>query len=110
MLSFRIGPFPITVYPWFFLTAVLLGSDFGFGWKMAAWIFVVFVSVLIHELGHAVVGRVYGGHPEIHLQAFGGVTFPRFRAQPGPGRQFVLSVAGPLAGLLLGAAAFALTR
>ena len=110
MLRFRVGPFPITVYPWFFLSAVLLGGDFGFGWKMAAWIFVVFASVLIHELGHALVGRAYGGHPEIHLQAFGGVTFPQFARRPGPGRQFVLSLAGPVAGLLLGAFAFALVR
>ena len=110
MLRFRIGPFPITVYPWFFLSAVILGGDLGFGWKMAAWIIVVFFSVLIHELGHALVGRWYGGKPEIHLQAFGGVTFPQFRERPRPGRQFILSLAGPIAGLLLGAAAYALVH
>jgi len=110
MFSFRIGPFPVRVYAWFFLSAVLLGQSYGFGWRMAAWIFVVFVSVLCHELGHAVVGRVFGGHPEIHLQAFGGVTFPQFRKSPGPGRQFVLSVAGPLFGLFLGAAAWGLVQ
>jgi Zn-dependent protease len=110
MFSFRLGPFPIRVYPWFFLSAVLLGSAFGFGWKMAAWIFVVFLSVLVHELGHALVGRAFGGHPEIHLQAFGGVTFPQFPERPKPGQQFVLSVAGPLFGLLLGAVAYTLVR
>jgi len=110
MLSFRLGPFPVTVYPWFFLSAVLLGGNYGFGWQMAAWIIVVFLSVLIHELGHAVVGRAFGGHPEIHLQAFGGVTFPQFSRRPSPGRQFVLSVAGPVFGLLLGAAAYAMVR
>jgi Zn-dependent protease len=110
MFSFRIGPFPVRVYAWFFLSAVLLGQSYGFGWRMAAWIFVVFVSVLCHELGHAVVGRAFGGRPEIHLQAFGGVTFPQFRKGPGPGRQFVLSVAGPLFGLFLGAAAWGLVQ
>ncbi|MCA1827007.1 MAG: site-2 protease family protein [Myxococcales bacterium] len=110
MLNFRVGPFPVRVYPWFFLSAVLLGGDFGFGWQMLAWIFVVFLSVLVHEMGHAVVGRVFGGHPEIHLQAFGGVTFPQFRDRPGPGRQFILSVAGPIAGLMLGALAYTLSR
>ena len=110
MLHFKVGPFPVSVYPWFFITAVLLGTGYGFGWKMLAWIFVVFVSVLVHELGHAVVGRGFGGRPEIRLEAFGGVTFPQFTTRPGPGRQFILSVAGPVAGLLLGAAAYLLVR
>jgi len=110
VLHFKVGPFPVSVYPWFFITAVLLGTDYGFGWKMLAWIFVVFVSVLVHELGHAIVGRLFGGRPEIRLEAFGGVTFPQFATRPGPGRQFILSVAGPVAGLLLGAAAYLLVR
>jgi Zn-dependent protease len=108
VLHFRLGPFPVSIYPWFFLSAILLGGSLGFGWQMAAWVVVVFVSVLVHELGHALVGRAFGGQPEIQLQAFGGVTFPRFRAPPGPGRQFLLSLAGPVFGLLLGAAAYAL--
>ncbi|HEY6912923.1 MAG TPA: site-2 protease family protein [Myxococcales bacterium] len=110
MLHFKVGPFPVSVYPWFFITAVLLGAGYGFGWKMLAWILVVFVSILVHELGHAVVGRVFGGRPEIRLEAFGGVTFPQFPTRPGPGKQFVLSLAGPVAGLLLGGAAFLLVR
>ena len=110
MLRFRVGPFPVSVYPWFFFSALLLGQDFGFGWKMLAWIFVVFVSVLVHELGHAVVGKLYGGAPEIKLEAFGGVTYPRLRAAPGPGKQFILSLAGPVFGLLLGGACWLLVH
>jgi stage IV sporulation protein FB len=110
VLHFKVGPFPVSVYPWFFITAVLLGAGYGFGWQMLAWIFVVFVSILVHELGHAVVGRVFGGRPEIRLEAFGGVTFPQFTRRPGPGKQFILSLAGPVAGLLLGGAAYLLVR
>ena len=108
MLRFKVGPFPVSVFPWFFLSAILLGAHHGFGWQMLAWIFVVFVSVLVHEMGHAVVGLVYGGRPEIRLEAFGGVTFPQLPSRPGPARQFILSFAGPVAGLLLGAAAYGL--
>ncbi|TMA08428.1 MAG: hypothetical protein E6J86_18545 [Deltaproteobacteria bacterium] len=110
VLRFKVGPFPVTIYPWFFLSAILLGAGYGFGWRMAAWIFVVFVSVLVHELGHALVGRAFGGRPEIRLEAFGGVTFPQFRSRPRPGRQFILSFAGPIAGLLLGAVAYGTVR
>ena len=110
VLRFKVGPFPVTVYPWFFLSAILLGAGYGFGWRMAAWIFVVFVSVLVHELGHALVGRAFGGRPEIRLEAFGGVTFPQFRSRPRPGRQFILSFAGPIAGLLLGSVAYGTVR
>jgi Zn-dependent protease len=112
VLKFKVGPFPVQVYPWFFISAVLLGSasGYGFDWTMLLWIAVVFISVLVHELGHAVIGRALGGRPEIRLEAFGGVTYPQLRQRPGPGRQFVLSLAGPVAGLLLGAACYGLLR
>ncbi|HZR10695.1 MAG TPA: hypothetical protein VFA79_19060, partial [Myxococcales bacterium] len=108
MLRFKVGPFPVLVYPWFFISAVLLGPGIDSGWVLVAWVLVVFVSVLGHELGHAIVGRVYGGQPEIRLEAFGGVTFPKVARPLGPARQFVLSFAGPIAGLLIGAAAYGL--
>jgi hypothetical protein len=60
-------------------------------------------------LGHAVVGRILGGTPEIRLEMLGGVTFPQLLQRPKPSRQFLLSLAGPVAGLALGAAAYALT-
>src|SRR4051812_694826 len=111
VLHFKVGPFPVSVYPWFFISAVLLGGrGLGFGWGMLAWIFIVFVGVLGHELGHALVGRVLGGHPEIRLEAFGGVTFPQLPKRPTPARQFLLSVGGPLAGLLLAAIASGVLR
>src|SRR6266850_1752339 len=109
-LRFKVGSSPVSVYPWFFLSAILLGAGNGFGWQMLAWIVVVFVSVLGHELGHAVVGRLLGGRPEIRLEAFGGVTFPQLPKRPGPARQFILSFAGPVAGLLLGALAYGLSQ
>jgi Zn-dependent protease len=111
VLHFKVGPFPVSVYPWFFISAVLLGGrGLGFGWGMLAWIFIVFVGVLGHELGHALVGRALGGHPEIRLEAFGGVTFPQLPKRPTPARQFLLSVGGPLAGLLLAAIASGVLR
>lgn len=110
MLRFRVGPFPVAVFPSFLIGALLLGFYYGEPWKLVAWTFVVFVSVLVHELGHAVVGRALGGSPEIRLEGFGGVTFPNLPRAVGALRQILLSFAGPVFGLLLGAAVYALKR
>lgn len=65
-----------------------------------SWAVVVFVSILVHELGHALVARRFGlrvGTIEIH--GLGGhVTHARTTAQ----RQLAISLAGPFAGLTLG--------
>ena len=111
MLRFRLGSFPVSVYPSFLIAAALLGYVWMEGWQsLLIWIAVVFVSVLVHELGHAVVALAFGGRPEIRLEGFGGVTFPRLPQPPPAWKQVVLSVAGPIAGLGLGVAAWALGR
>ena len=92
----------------FLITAVLLSGLGGSVLDVALWVVVVFVSVLVHELGHALVGLSYGGHPEIVLQGLGGVTFPRLRTRPGAIKQIILSVAGPIFGLIPGAIAWAI--
>lgn len=119
MLRFRFGPFPVTVYVSFLVAAALLAYlwiDTGsLNTRDAlplflAYVAVVFVSVLVHELGHAFVGRAYGGSPEIRLEGFGGVTYPRLQERPSAWRQVVLSIAGPIAGLGLGILATLVAR
>ena len=68
----------------------------------------LFASLLLHELGHAVQARREGMEIEgITLWLFGGVA--SFRgAFPGPGAEFRISVAGPIVTLALGAAFIAL--
>ena len=74
----------------------------------AAWVIAVFVSILWHELGHAIFQRKYGMRTEIELYHFGGLA-------KGEGRRLtrtqdiIVSAAGPGAGLLLGGAIFGLT-
>ena len=108
MLRFHVGPFPVTLEASFLITAVLLSGLGGSPLEVALWVVIVFVSVLVHELGHALVGLWLGGKPEIVLQGLGGVTFPRLRARPRALHQILLSIAGPAFGLLPGAAAWAL--
>jgi Zn-dependent protease len=119
VLRFRFGPFPVTVYVSFLVAAGLL----AYLWidagslntrdavpLLLAYVAVVFVSVLVHELGHAVVGRAFGGAPEIRLEGFGGVTYPRLQERPSAWKQVVLSIAGPIAGLGLGVLATLVAR
>ena len=61
MLNFKVGPFPVTIEASFFIFAVLLGYGRGGVIELVSWVLVVFASVLIHELGHALVGRRLGG-------------------------------------------------
>ncbi|MGZ6087672.1 MAG: site-2 protease family protein [Polyangiales bacterium] len=76
-----------------------------------AWTAIVFVSILLHELGHALVARRYGASPVITLHAFGGLT-----SYSGEGlvmtrfRRILISLAGPFAGFALGLAVFLATR
>jgi Zn-dependent protease len=105
---FSILGVPVRVHPFFWLSAVLLGSfryagaPIGFLW----WIPIVFLAVLLHELGHAFAARRFGHSPEVHLVAMGGLTvFPAGRLTHG--QNIMVSFAGPLVGLIIGGAAWA---
>lgn len=97
---------PIRVEWSFWLIAVLLGYRAREGWLLAAWVAIVLVSILVHELGHAVALRVFKQRPHVVLHAFGGVTYGssayRSRAQ-----SIIVSAAGPLTAVaLLGVPAY----
>ena len=126
MLRFRLGPIPVEVHPSHFLMAIAFGS-LGLSdrdpsvWPgralvshdalthasavvgvVAIWVAIVFVSVLVHELGHALVSLAYHYQPSIQLVGLGGLTRPN---APGPipwHREVVLTAAGPLMGAALG--------
>ncbi len=108
MLRFRLGPFPVAIEPWFWISAVLLTGMGGSIISLAIWVAVVFVSVLVHELGHAGVALALGGRPQVVLRAFGGVTMPGLRNKPSAIAEIILSIAGPLAGLSLWLVAYGL--
>lgn len=70
---------------------------------IAEWGLVVFVSVLVHEMGHAFAGRAFGLAPQITLYAMGGLTsWADSRKSLSPFQSISVSLAGPLSGLLLG--------
>lgn len=68
-------------------------------------VLVIFGSILVHELGHAVAATLFGLQPiAITLHGFGGVTSHR-RADH-PWKELVVTLAGPSAGLSLAVLAF----
>jgi Zn-dependent protease len=72
-----------------------------------AYAVLLYASVLIHELGHAVTAMKFGlPVKRITLQLLGGVT-EMGRESNSPRREFAIAGAGPALSLLLGAAAWA---
>ena len=77
-------------------------ADSSVAWLLAcAAALLLFASVILHELGHALVARRYGLPVHaITLFALGGVT-EIADAPPEPVRDFLVAVAGPAVSLLL---------
>ena len=73
------------------------------------WAAVVFVSILLHELGHALVARAFGAKPNITLYAMGGLTSYQ-GARMSRVQETVISAAGPGAGIALGGAVWLATQ
>ena len=106
-LAFRLFGIPVRIHLWFWLMALWLWSlDRGHGWAgLLVWVAIVFQGVLMHELGHAFVGRVFGRSPRIELVALGGLTWWEQRESMSPGRSLLVSAAGPAVGILIGSIA-----
>jgi stage IV sporulation protein FB len=101
-LHFRVFGFPIRVHPFFWLVTLLMGMGGGSTppVEMLIWVVAVFVSILVHELGHALVQRHFGGRPWITLYGFGGMAACD-DCERSTRSQILISLAGPAAGFLL---------
>lgn len=100
-VRFTVFGIPVRVHPAFWIVGCLLGFQSGDMRLTMIWIGCLFGSILVHELGHALVARHFGWPPSIILYHFGGLaTF-----QPSWGytrkRAILVSLAGPGAGFVL---------
>jgi len=108
-LRFTVARVPVRVHPLFWLVAALLGFSAGDPVFVLIWVGVVFVSILVHEFGHAIAMRHYGESPRVVLHALGGLTIAEptpwggrwANVSPGGRQQILISAAGPGAGFLL---------
>jgi len=106
-LQFSIAGIPVRVHPLFWLVALLLGST-GDLLMLPIWVIVLFISILIHELGHAFAFRRYGQRSQIVLHFAGGLTIPEpvawgsgwANVALSRGQEIFIALAGPFAGFL----------
>ncbi|HAX69613.1 MAG TPA: hypothetical protein DCY14_08410 [Anaerolineae bacterium] len=116
-LRFSIAGIPVRVHPLFWLIALLFGSGSNSLFGILSWVVAIFVSILIHELGHALAFRRYGQDSHIVLHFAGGLTVPETvswgagvaRVGLTHNQQIVVSLAGPFAGFLLAALVLAVS-
>lgn len=90
---------PISISPAFWLVAALIGylSSFSFLGTLV-WVVVIFVSVFVHEMGHALTAKAFGLKPRIAFVAMGGLTYHHGQSLPF-WKQFLIVLNGPLFGL-----------
>ncbi len=112
-LEFDLAGIRVRVSAWFWLAAALLGWNvcqaFSGGDQrmllqmLVIWIGVVLLSILAHEMGHALAYRGFGQSAHVVLYHFGGLAVPDSwgRRHLRPMERLLVSAAGPLAQLLL---------
>ncbi len=111
-LTFRLFGFPVRVHPLFWLATLFLGSslfDPDHPEFILAWVAIAFVSLLAHELGHALAFRFYGVGSHVILYGLGGLAVPWAHVS-GRWQRVAVALAGPAAGFLLAAAVWGSNR
>src|SRR5829696_9315520 len=96
--TFHLSSIPVTIEPSFFMVIGIFALAAPGLDALILWVVIATVSVLVHEVGHAVAFRAYGSSATIRLHGMGGLTTG---ARLPPARNLVVSLAGPLSGLLL---------
>ncbi len=100
------GKIPISIHPLFWLIAFFVGWMWTYELTNSLLcVVIIFFSVVIHELGHALSGLIFGQKTRIELAVFGGFTYREGRKLK-LWEEFIVVLNGPLAGFLLFLAAF----
>ena len=113
-VHFFLAGIPVRIHPLFWLVALLLGiSDRDTRPpEVLIWMLAMFVSILVHEMGHAVLIRYYGWSPRITLYSLGGLasydSTESYSYSYNPNEEnsrvkVLIALAGPMAGFLLAA-------
>lgn len=96
----RVAGTPVLLEWTFLVWTAVIGFALGDPALAVAWVVIVTVSILVHELGHAAALRGWGVPSRIVLHVMGGVTTHEGRL-PTRGSRIAVSLAGPAAGMVL---------
>jgi Zn-dependent protease len=103
----KIFGIPVKIDPSFlFICALLAYSRLSYPSFLVEWLIVIFVSILVHELGHALAVRSFGLSPQIMLYSMGGLTSWTDEKGISHAKHIAISLAGPFAGFLFGGIVF----
>ena len=104
--QFELAVIRVRVSAWFWLAAALLGwgicQSLARGYQRALigylilWAGVVLISILVHEMGHALAYRFFGQGAHIVIYHFGGLAIPEVwgrRVSLRPVQRLVVSAA-----------------
>lgn len=113
MIRFSLFGIPIRIEPFFWVIMALIGgalrADTKEGIALTS-MFVVagFISITIHELGHALTMRKYGANAEIVLHGMGGLAIPDrgFTRR----QSFLVTAAGPVLQIIFGLAVWVVAK
>lgn len=99
-MNFRLLGVPVRISPFFWVVTAMLGWGDGDMQRVAIWVGCVFLSIMVHEMGHALTNRLFGRSPAIVLHGMGGLCFsegPNISAW----QRILVLFNGPFAGFLL---------
>jgi hypothetical protein len=74
-MNFRLLGVPVRISPFFWVVTAMLGWGDGDMQRVAIWVGCVFLSIMVHEMGHALTNRLFGRSPAIVLHGMGGLCF-----------------------------------
>jgi stage IV sporulation protein FB len=109
MLRFNFLGFPVVIHWVFWLTMAMLGGVFQATnnpeamQRVLAWVVAGFLSIFIHEMGHALTMRHYGAR-QVHIVLHGFGGYATCERRFGRQQDFFVSAAGPFFQMAAGVA------
>lgn len=100
-LRFSLFGIPVRVHPLFWVFSAIMGWSPRDQKLTVIWVACVFVSILVHELGHALTAAHFRWRPEIVLYIFGGYASYIPVWGHSTMRSILVTFAGPGAGFIL---------